>query len=30
MREGGSVGGWDECRKITVGQGGMKRKWGVR
>ena len=28
MREGGSVGGWDGGRKITVGQGGMKRKWG--
>ena len=26
VREGGSVGGWDGCRKITVGQGGMKRK----
>ena len=21
----GSVGGWDGSRKITVGQGGMKR-----
>ena len=25
-REGGSVGGWDGRRKITAGQGGMKRK----
>ena len=24
--EGGSVGVWDEGRKITVGQGGVKRK----
>ena len=24
--ERGSVGAWDGCRKITVGQGGMKRK----
>ena len=24
--ERGSVGGWDGCRKITVGQGGRKRK----
>ena len=26
VRERGSVGGWDGCRKITVGQGGRKRK----
>ena len=26
VRERGSVGGWDGCRKITVGQGGMKMK----
>ena len=26
VREGGSVGRWDGGRKITAGQGGMKRK----
>ena len=26
VREGGSVGGWDGGKKITAGQGGVKRK----